>query len=708
MIKDEKKAEILKEFKQALSDYSEMYTEQYEFTQNQLQFFSGDQWLEGAVSQRRAENRPFITVNQVRPYVNRIVNPLRKNPINPIIKLESEEATELVMGKIRDIDTQSRSKEAFECAHESQVAGGIGFVCVNTDYKNSDDLEQEVFIKKVDNPNQCYLGYHEEIDGSDARDGAYIKYTMEDEAKEKWGEDVIKGSGESIAVYSSWLSQIPNKSVVDATFYKMSERSHWRYFLFNGDTLDEIPEGVTKEEFFSATDEQGNAIVVNKRRVSTTEVNCYHIVGNDVVEHQILPLSGIPIVPVYGNKLFLEKTEKKKWAGVSYDLFDSQRTYNYYASNELELISKAPKTPIMGVVGQFATNREDWEGLNTSSVPFIEYDNVNINGAPAPAPQRMDNQAYTGGLNQSMMQVAQNMSEQVGVSRGMMGEMQGSNESGNAVFQRNTQGELNTIQFSDNLEQSATQVYKLVLELVAYVGDTPQTHAIKEENGKRNFEEVNFAEILTTKALRNAEISIKGGPMRESKRRSDTQSVLEMMQLFPMKVEEHFDELMPVMIDKLGVDGGEEFKKALGGGEDAPDPQAMQALQEADATIQELEGGIGQLEEHIKELNNYIIAQKEEREKDLIEKQMDSETKLTITEMNNENKLEVEAMKQQGSMISQDKDIAQKGRENVMKMVNDTINENNVILERELTKNDNIGMPSIVTSAPEIEIEVSE
>jgi len=59
MIKDEKKAEILKEFKQALSDYSEMYTEQYEFTQNQLQFFSGDQWLEGAVSQRRADYKPY-------------------------------------------------------------------------------------------------------------------------------------------------------------------------------------------------------------------------------------------------------------------------------------------------------------------------------------------------------------------------------------------------------------------------------------------------------------------------------------------------------------------------------------------------------------------------------------------------------------------------------------------------------------------------
>jgi len=708
MIKDENMEEVLAEFKQDLSDYSELYTEQYDFSQDQLELFSGNQWDPKIVSARRTENRPFVTINKVRQYVNRIVNPLRKNHISPDIELEDEQQTEIVMGKIRDIDKQSRSKEAFECAFESQVGGGIGFVCVGTDYKNSDDLEQEVFIKKVDSFSQCYLGYHEEIDGSDARSGSYIKYTMEDEAIENWGKEVVKKAVGNLDVYSSWRGNIPAKSVVDATFYKMSERSHWRYFLLNGDTLDEIPEGVTKEEFFSATDEQGNAIVVNKRKVSTTEVNCYRIVGNTVVEHQVLPISGIPIIPAYGNKLYMDRTDKRKWAGVPYDLKDNQEIFNYYKSNELELVSKAPKTPFIGVVGQFATNREDWENLNTSSKPFIEADVVTVNGNPAPLPQRMDNQAYTGGLAQSMLQTSQEMGEQAGVSRGMMGEMQGANEASGAVFQRNTQGELNTIQFSDNLEQTAMQTYKIVLELLAYVGDTEQTHALTDSKGVRTFEKVNFAEILTKKTLRNASISIKGGPMRESQRRADTQGVLEVIQLFPNKIEENFDTLMPIMIDMLGVENGEAFKKALGGGEDAPDPQAMQALQEADATIQELEGGIGQLEEHIKELNNYIIAQEEERKKDLIEKQMDSETKLTIAEMNNDTKLEVEYLKQAGSAESQDKDLAQKGRENVMKMVNDTINENNVILERELTENDNIGMPAIVTSAPSVEIEVSE
>ncbi len=67
------------------------------------------------------------------------------------------------------------------------------------------------------------------------------------------------------------------------------------------------------------------------------------------------------------------------------------------------------------------------------------------------------------------------------------------------------------------------------------------------------------------------------------------------------------------------------------------------------------------------------------------------------------------AAKQAGSAESQDKDIAQETRKNVMEIVNKTIEKNNSILEdRELTENDNIGMPAIVSGAPEIEIEVRE
>jgi hypothetical protein len=287
----------------------------------------------------------------------------------------------------------------------------------------------------------------------------------------------------------------------------------------------------------------------------------------------------------------------------------------------------------------------------------------------------------------------------------MMGMAQGANEASGAVFQRNTQGELATIQYADNLEQSMTHVYRIVLQLLPYVGDTPQKHAIRDEKGNREFQEVDFSQILTKEVLKDAEVSIKGGSMRESQRRADTQSVLEMMQLFPEKMQE--GNIAPLLVEMLDVENSEKFIQALGGGDDAPDPEAMMALQEAEATIEEQEQMLTQAEEHIKQMNNYIIAQEQERENELVMKQIDAETKLATVELQNEGKVEVELIKQAGSAESQDKDIAQETRKNVMEIVNKTIEKNNSILEdRELTENDNIGMPSIVTSAPDIQIEV--
>jgi hypothetical protein len=355
--------------------------------------------------------------------------------------------------------------------------------------------------------------------------------------------------------------------------------------------------------------------------------------------------------------------------------------------------------------GQIEGYEHEWENANTSSIPYLTYKPTTLNGQPVAPPQRMDNQAYTGGLSQSMMQVSQDMGAQVGVADGMMGQIQGANESGSAVFQRNTQGEVNTIQYADNLEQSMMHTYRIVLQLLPYTGDTPQKHAIRDEKGNREFQEVNFADILTKEVLKDAEVGIKGGSMRESKRRADVQGVLEMMQLFPEEAKK--PEVLPLMVEMLDTENSEKFIQALGGGDDAPDPQAMQALQEAEATIEEQEQMLMQADEHMKQMSNYIIAQEQERKNDLVLKQMDSETKLAQTELQNQGKLEVEALKQAGSAQSQDKDIAQETRNNIMELAKETISENNSILSnRELTENDNVGMPSIVTSAPDIQIEV--
>ena len=421
---NEKDQEILSRYRDCLKDYSERDTEQYEFTRAQLEMRSGKQWDERVASQRELDGRPTTVTNMVHPLVCRVVNPIRKNPLRPSITLESPELTELVQGKVRDIDIQSRAKEAIEQAFETQVAGGIGYMVVKGDYVNSDDLNQEINLCKIDNPSQCWLGYHKELDGSDARDGVEVNYIPLQEGIDKWGEEVARNGESAVDIYTGW--HVPSGYIMDATWYERVEKSHWRYFMEDGQVLDEIPEGVDKDEFM--------LYVANKRRVSKTTVECYRIVGQEVVERTSLPIKYIPIIPFYGDRLYLEETEKKKWAGLTYWVWDSQRTLNYYKSNELELVSKAPKAPWLLAEGQEEGHEEGWENVNSSSIPYLTYKPTTLAGQPVQPPMRMDNQAQTQGLMQSAMQISNDMGAQVSISDGMLGMAQSANESASAVF----------------------------------------------------------------------------------------------------------------------------------------------------------------------------------------------------------------------------------------------------------------------------------
>ena len=78
------------------------------------------------------------------------------------------------------------------------------------------------------------------------------------------------------------------------------------------------------------------------------------------------------------------------------------------------------------------------------------------------------------------------MGAQIGVNDGMMGMAQGANEASGTVFQRNTQGELATIQYSDNLEQSMTaQFIELYFNYFLMWVTPHKKHAIRDEKGNR-------------------------------------------------------------------------------------------------------------------------------------------------------------------------------------------------------------------------------
>jgi hypothetical protein len=117
-------------------------------------------------------------------------------------------------------------------------------------------------------------------------------------------------------------------------------------------------------------------------------VNWVKTNGYDILEESIWPGEWIPIIRVIGNEFEIEG--KLHISGLIRNAKDPQRMYNYWASQEAEMLALAPKAPFIGYAGQFEGYEQQWKTANTIPWPYLEVnpDVTDGEGRTLPLPQR--------------------------------------------------------------------------------------------------------------------------------------------------------------------------------------------------------------------------------------------------------------------------------------------------------------------------------
>ena len=654
-LSQEKEQEVRVRFKDRLQDLSSYHNTQYEKIQDDLEYRSGNQWQPKVEKERTQDGRPCLVNNQINTMCTRVVNALRVNPVGIEVKFDDNAEiapgltlTDLIQGKIRDIEASSRAKEAYECAFDTQVPAGLGFIHVETNYKDDTSLNQDIKICSVPNPLSVYLDpFSKEIDGSDAEYGLVVNYMDADKAKDMYGPEASSGAA-PIDLYEYW--SVPNNSVPDMLYYEKSTEKQKRYFLLDGSYTDEE---VAEEEMY---------LVQEVRDISVSIVNCYRFVGQMLVGVSKKNIPYIPIVPVYGDRLHLEREGRIYWGGLVHWGKDSQTMINYYASNELELAANAPKNPWIMAEGQDEGHEDEWDTANTRSYSSLKYKPTTLNGNPVPPPFRADNQPQTAGLIQSRQAAMQDLQRQTGIFDNVMGQIQSASQSGLSQQIMSRQGELNSAQYLDNLTQSVAQVGRIVLSLMPYVYDTPREHFIVDDEGNRQKIMVDFSQILNNQMITDAEVKVSSGPAYESRRQEIVDSLMNIGQIMPDK--------MPAMADIIARNWdtpeankiADRFAKMLppelqDQGEEAPDPQAMMAMQEQQAVIAEQEQALEYLNNVVSQLQAALMDNQKDRETDLAKTQMQEESDLAQTRIKAEADLQKELIKQGSETERQDEKL---------------------------------------------------
>jgi hypothetical protein len=173
---------------------------------------------------------------------------------------------------------------------------------------------------------------------------------------------------------SQWLSE--NTVRIAEYFYYEHTPTKLNLYANNVNALEGTPE-----------DKQMKALGMKPIKTRTADVKTVKWCktnGFEMLESRDWAGKFIPVIRVVGNEF--EVDGRLYVSGLVRNAKDAQRMYNYWVSQEAEMLALAPKAPFIGYGGQFEGYENQWKTANTTNWPYLEVnpDVTDGNGAVLP------------------------------------------------------------------------------------------------------------------------------------------------------------------------------------------------------------------------------------------------------------------------------------------------------------------------------------
>jgi hypothetical protein len=595
--------DIIKTAKETFAECEEAESETRKLFEEDIRFARlGEQWHKEDIEQRKAENRPCLTINKMPSFIRQVVNDSRLNKpairVHPVDSGADVETAEIINGIIRNIEVISNADAAYDTAIESAVSGGLGYLSVDIDYTHDDSFDMDIKIDRVINPLTIYGDPRSQaVDSSDWNVAFQTELLPESEFKRLYpdAEFVDWENTTEEDRNSEWREE---KSVRIADYWTRDEVEKELLKLSNGELLyaDDLD-----EEAREVMQASGIEVVAN-RKTKTYEVKKRIITGAEVLKEEKWAGKFIPIIPVYGDEVIIGG--KRQFHSLIHFAVDPQRMFNYWRTAATELVALAPKAPWVGPQGAFDDD-DNWQTANTRSHAYLTY-----NGPTAP--QRQPFAGVPAGHLQEAMNASDDMKSVMGIYDASLGAR--SNEtSGKAIMARQREGDVSTFHFIDNLSRAIRQTGRVIVDLIPHVyneervmrimgeDQTPSTVEVNKpvpvmENGQPVMENTPQGPQPKTRiyALTTGkyDVTVKSGPSFTSKREESATQMMELIRMYPQAAPVIGD----LLVKNLDWPGADEIAERLKGmvpqqaqGQDPEKQKMQQVIQQGAQKIQELE-----------------------------------------------------------------------------------------------------------------------
>jgi hypothetical protein len=586
----------------------------------------------GSVQGQTINARPCLTINKLPQHVLQVTNDQRQNrPSGKVIPADDKadvEVAEIFNGIVRHIEYISDADVAYDTACDNQVTFGEGYFRILTEYCDENSFDQDLRIGRIRDSFSVYMDPTiQDPCGSDA-EWCFINQELTKEEYERQFPDAATLSSLQYGVGDGQLNAWINQDTV-----RIAEYFHIEH---KTKTLNQYHGGITamKGSLEAKQAEMMGLVAIKSREVDVKTVKWCKTNGFEVLESRDWAGKYIPVIRVIGNEFEIDG--RMYVSGLVRNAKDAQRMYNYWVSQEAEMLALAPKAPFIGYGGQFEGYEQQWKTANINNWPYLEVnpDVTDGQGNVLPLPARAQPPMASSGLLQAKAGASDDIKSSTGQYDSSLGAT--SNErSGRAILAREKQSDTGTYHYVDNLARAIRYATRQLVDMIPKIYDTQRIARIIGIDGETDQAMIDPTQPMPVKKIQDErgivikkiynpgvgkyDVAVTTGPSYMTKRQESLDAMSQLLQGNPQLWAVAGDLFIKNMDWPGAQEMSQRFAKTI-------DPKLLSneddpALQAAQQQMQAMGKEMEQMHAMLKNVGQSMEAQ------DLKIKQFDSEVK---------------------------------------------------------------------------------
>ena len=502
----------------------------------------------GAVQGQTINARPSLVMNKLPQHVFQITNDQRQNrPAGKVIPVDDGadiEVAEILNGIVRHIEYISDADVAYDTACDQQVTFGEGYLRLLTDYIDEKSFEQDIKIGRIKNAFSVYIDpMIQDPCGSDAMWCFITENITKEEYEHLWPDAMPISSLADCGVGDENMAMWMDDETVRIAEYFYIEEEEATLNLWPGATeavYSDSPENAAWKAMYATLNIKPKSRKTTKRKVMWCKTN-----GYEYLDEKEWPGKWIPVVRVVGNEVEIDG-QLHIW-GIVRPAKDAQRMFNYWVSQEAEMLALAPKAPFIGYGGQFEGYEDKWKTANINNWPYLEVnpDATDQEGRPFPIPQRAQPPMASSGILQAKMGAADDIKGTTGQYDPSLGSNPKS-QSGVALRQEKAKTDIGTYHYGDNYSRAVRYLTRQIVDLIPKIYDTQRIARIVGIDGEVKQVKLDPSQDVPVKKIRDEsgavietiynpglgtyDVMATSGPSYMTKRQETAAAMVEMAQ----------------------------------------------------------------------------------------------------------------------------------------------------------------------------------